>query len=258
MNLRDFLTVVITTHVLPSAPSSEIIERTISSIRNNFIGISDCKFMIYCDSKVNHPDYSSYLENLNKIENVIIVDRPHDGIPYTGLQNNYIEAVAGSSTPFAFVCEHDWTFVREVDTPKLIKAMIKYNFINFVRFNKRDNAKSHRDAPPPGDDGACFWETYVEEERDVEEQPLMKTDSIATHPHIVRIDKFKNDWLHLAKPVRPGFAGMVEQNLYDAYTKDIRKLGFNTAHKKWGVYNYGSREDLKIIVHTDGSNSGRV
>ena len=62
----------------------------------------------------------------------------------------------------------------------------------------------------------------------------------------------------MAKPVRPGFAGMVEQNLYDAYTKDIRKLGFNTAHKKWGVYNYGSREDLKIIVHTDGSNSGRV
>ena len=41
--LKDLLTVVITTHILPSAPSVAVIESTISSIRKSFTDIGECK-----------------------------------------------------------------------------------------------------------------------------------------------------------------------------------------------------------------------
>jgi hypothetical protein len=250
-NLKNKLTVVITTHILPSAPKVDVIEATIASIRKNFKSISDCKFLIYCDSKVNNRNYKDYINNLYKIQNVEVIDVPHEGFAYSGLQNNYINSIKRSKTPFVFCCEHDWYFLREIDTVKLIDTMHTNTFINFVRFNKRDNSKAHIHNPAPGD--ADFWETHVEPETLMIKQPLMKTDCIATHPHIIRKDKFLNDWLEIASRTNYRVPGMVEFNLIREYKKDILHLGFNKAHRKWGVYNYGSKEELKIISHTDGS-----
>jgi hypothetical protein len=251
IDLKDKLTVVLTTHILPSAPETHVLESTISSIRKNFKNISDCQFLIYCDSKVDNPNYENYVSNLQRIDNVKVINVPHDGFPYSGLQNNYINSIKNCETPFIFCCEHDWFFLREVNTTKLIQSMIDNDFINFVRFNKRKNSKAHIDNPEPGD--ADFWETYVEPEDRPIDQPLMKTDCIATHPHIIRKDKFIADWLRLASRTDYRVPGMVELNLFREYKKDISHLGFEKAHRKWGVYNYGSKDEPKIISHTDGS-----
>jgi hypothetical protein len=251
IKLKDYLTISIPTHILPSAPSTDIIEGTINSIRDNFIGVSDCRFIIYCDSRTSvNPSKIEYIENLNKINNVTVVDRPN-----SGLQSNYIKGIVDSTTPFVFCCEHDWIFLREIDTPKLIKSMLEYDSINYVRFNKRDNKYPHKDNPEPAD--VVFWETYVEEESNVGEQLLMKTDAIATHPHIIRTSKFMNDWFDIAS-AQGGLTGQVEQNLYNRYTENIRDLGFAKAHKNWGIYNYGGKDETKIIVHSDGSEEGRT
>ena len=133
--------------------------------------------------------------------------------------------------------------------------MIKNKYINFVRFNKRDNHLAHIDNPETGD--KIFWETYIEEDNSINEQKLMKTNCIATHPHVIRKSKLMYDWLNVAKAPRPGITGAVEVNLYEAYSNDINRKGFNSAHKDWGIYNYGSKSDKKVIAHTDGSLSGR-
>jgi hypothetical protein len=250
MNLEKYLTISIPTHILPSAPSTDIIQNTIDSIRSNFMGIDDCKFVIYCDSWEEGLTKELYIKNLNDIKNVTVVDRPQGG-----LQANYLKGVADSNTPFVFCCEHDWTFLREIDTPKLIKAMLKYDFINFVRFNKRDNNGEHPHvcaipALPPN------WEAEAGQELEVTEQPLMKSHSTATHPHIVRRAKFITDWWDIAQ-IQGSAVGQIEMNLFRAYANDINQMGFTAAHKNWGVYNYGSESDLKIIAHTDGSDSGR-
>ena len=83
----------------------------------------------------------------------------------------------------------------------------------------------------------------------------MKTDAIATHPHIIRTSKFMNDWFDIAN-IPGGNTGQVEVNLYNKYTDSIRQDGFKKAHKKWGVYNYGAKNDSKLITHSDGSDSG--
>ena len=49
MNINKKLTVVLTTHILPSAPSTHIIEECINSIREKFEGINECVFKVYCD-----------------------------------------------------------------------------------------------------------------------------------------------------------------------------------------------------------------
>jgi hypothetical protein len=145
--------------------------------------------------------------------------------------------------------EHDWVFLNNVDTPLLLNTMVKDNSINWVRFNKRDNNKAHSNNPEPGD--VDFWENYIEKDNS-RNQPLVKTDCIATHPHIVRINNFKDNWskyLH---------TWSIESDLHHAYNRDIKDYGFKEAHKQWGVYNYGSINDKKIITHLDGSNSGRT
>tara|TARA_R110000744_G_scaffold311029_2_gene418635 strand:+ start:1423 stop:2202 length:780 start_codon:yes stop_codon:yes gene_type:complete len=258
IEIEDALTVVLTTHVLPSAPSTEVIEATISSIKDNFTDIEVCKFAIYCDSDTTNKNYEEYIRNLRKIEGVDVVDSPHIGINSGGLQANYIKGMMEASTPFVFCCEHDWRFLREIQTKNIIQCMVENDSVNFIRFNKRDNSHAHKANPELGDEGGTFWETYVEEEVGLTGCDLMKTDSIATHPHIIKVSKFRNDWIDIAKNPIPGLVGAVEQNLYNRYTADIRHMGFDSAHKKWGVYNYGSKSDTKIVVHIDGSLSGRT
>ena len=82
----------------------------------------------------------------------------------------------------------------------------------------------------------------------------MKTDAIATHPHIIRASKFMNDWFDIASKPGP-MTGQVEVNLYNRYTSIIKRDGFTKAHKDWGIYNYGGRNEKKIITHLDGSNN---
>ena len=153
------------------------------------------------------------------------------------------------NTPYVLFSEHDWLFLDNIETSNIIKCLDKNDFVNFIRFNKRNNNKAHIDNPEPGDHD--FWETHIEEETKILEQPLIKTNCIATHPHIIRKDVI-NRWIPFLN------TWSIEWDLYSQYNKDIGSLGFEKAHKKWGIYNYGGIQNNKIIKHMDGSNSGRT
>lgn len=251
--MKNALTILITTHVLPTAPSIEIIDKCIRSIFENLEGLKDCNVLIYCDSKKDDPVYRQYLSNLRArpqalafpqtFRNVQVLDRPH-----SGLTVNYIDALVNCPTEFVLFCEHDWLFLRPIDVKALINCMEVNAEVNFVRFNKRNNWKV--------DDASDAWETHIEEEDQIKECPLMRTNSIATHPHVVRRDKFVNDWLPLIETVQGGWS--IELSLYVNYTNDIKNMGFTEAHKKWGAFNYGKMSEPYIIRHLDGSDSGRT
>lgn len=245
MNIKDKLTVILTTHILPSAPSTHIIEECINSIREKFEGINECVFKVYCDVKNPEEwDAKEYLNNLKQIENIEVIETPN-----SNLRMNYINAMGEVNTPYVLFCEHDWTFLDHIQTSNIISCLDENPSVNFIRFNKRDNNKAHSDNPEPGD--ADFWETHIEEALEIKEQSLMKTNCIATHPHIIRINTLKT-WLPLLK------TWSIEWDLHSAYNKEIKHMGFEDAHRKWGIYNYGSKQTKKIVKHIDGSNSGRT
>jgi hypothetical protein len=134
--------------------------------------------------------------------------------------------------------------------------MIENDGVNFIRFNKRNNGLAHIDNLGPGDLKEYCWETHVEE-ANLSGCDLMKTDAIATHPHIIRVSKFIDEWLEIAEKPQ-SCTGAVEVNLHHTYNNDIRSTSFLSAHNAWGIYNYGCRNDDKIIVHQDGSDTGRT
>lgn len=245
--MKDKLTVLVTTHVLPTAPSIEVIKECTDSIFNNFKGIKDCEFLVYCDSRDSEVS-KEYVKNLSQLSDVKIFDRVDSGMIV-----NYIEVIEKCETDYLFFCEHDWLFLRPVKIQNLINCMDSNPNVNFVRFNKRNNWQTHKES------GA--WETYIEEETEITEFPLMRTNCIATHPHIVRKDKFVKEWLptinrELTRTLKHHWS--IELILYLWYTQEIKNLGFKKAQKKWGVFNYGPKSESNIITHLDGSNSGRT
>ena len=246
MELSKQLTVVLTTHILPTAPSTYIIEECIKSIREQFEGINECKFLIVCDVKnPNSSTTKEYINNLRKIKNIDLVESPN-----SSLQINYNKAIDLITTPFMLFVEHDWIFLNKINLTNLLKTISENIFINFIRFSKRDNFKAHIDNPEPGD--GDFWETHIEIETKDLPSPLIKTNCFATHPHIIRVSKFINDWRILLKTFS------IEWDIHEKYNEAINKYGFIEAHNTWGIYNYGKINDKKIITHLDGSNSGRI
>jgi len=234
--IKDKLTGLITTHILPTAPSVEVIKRCTDSIFKNFEGIKDCKLLVYCDSKDSNIS-REYLKNLNTLEHVEIVDNPS-----SGLRVNYQSAIEKCETEYFFFCEHDWIFLRPVELEKIIDCMENNPGVNYIKFNCRDNCTPDLRPFP-----AVPWETYIEEEDQIKECSLMRTNSITTHPHIIRRNKFVNDWL-------PFIQGpSIEVSLYSTYKRELEQNGFRETQKKWGVFNYGSKNDKQIIDHLDGN-----
>ena len=242
INLSDNLTVVITTHVLPTAPSTQVLEECIGSIRDRFKGIEDCNFIIYCDTRPDDSRSSEYIRNIREnIPNITLIENPN-----SGLKVNYFNAMHKVKTPFILFSEHDWVWLRDVEVKELVSVMRDDSSINFVRFNKRNNWETH--------DAHDAWETHIEEAPDIK-FPLMKTNCWATHPHIIRKDKFVEEWMPLVDTIEGGWS--IELSMFLTYSKDIARQGFNEAQKEWGVFNYGDKTEPFIIRHLDGSNSGR-
>ena len=78
INLSDNLTVVITTHVLPTAPSTQVLEECVGSIRDRFKGIEDCNFIIYCDTRPDDSRSSEYIRNIREnIPNITLIENPN-------------------------------------------------------------------------------------------------------------------------------------------------------------------------------------
>jgi len=234
--IKDKLTALVTTHILPTAPSIEVIKTCTDSIFRNLEGIKDCKFLVYCDSRESEIS-QEYLSNLNSLDHVEIIDKPN-----SGLRMNYQDAIEKCETEYFFFCEHDWIFLRPVELEKIIDCMEKNPNVNYIKFNCRDNCSPDMRPAP-----AKAWETYIEEEDQIKECSLMRTNSITTHPHIIRKNKFVRDWL----PLVDGHS--IEVPLYRTYTHEIARNGFRETQKKWGVFNYGSKNDTQIIDHLDGN-----
>ncbi len=244
MNLEKELTLVITTNVLPTTPSKHILEECVNSIVTKFDGIEECNILVYCDSKPNDKVSDQYLENIREnLPNVTLIENPN-----SGLRINYFKAMNEVTTPYILFSEHDWVWLRDVNITGLVQGMIKDRSINFVRFNKRNNWQTHDE---PG-----AWETHIEEAPEVKVFPLMKTNCWATHPHVIRKEKFVDDWMPVVDTVEGGWS--IELSTYLSYGQAIQRDGFEKAQKEWGVFNYGGKDEPYIIKHLDGSNSGRT
>ncbi len=243
MNLKNNITIVIPTHIIPTSPKTSIIEKSINSLAT-LNELHNCKCIITCDINSAKSKISmKYLQNLQNIKSPFNTE-----ISYVvdGQQRmNFLNGIKKVNTDYMLFWEHDWIFIQKPDLTKIIKAMNKYKFINAIFFNKRDNIIK----PYPCGD------FILEPETRVKEISLLKTSKWSNNPNIARISKWW-EWLDIIENAdlnKNNPRKQIEPPLHHKYIKEIKKLGFEIAHSKWGMYSYGKLNKNKMVEHLDGS-----
>jgi hypothetical protein len=238
-SIESKLTIVTTTHLIPSAPSVWILRKTIRSLRNS-MPVSGCEHRIYYDAPAAlDARHYGYLENLTKLSNELgltLIVRPG-----SGLKANYLHAVDTVQTPYMLFLEHDWIYRRKVDLPRLINIFDNKPFVNYVKFNKNAN------------DSRVRWDHFVEPEDRIEELPLTRTSCWSNNPHVVRLSKWRESWKAVVGEHEEKGAAGIEEKLYWAYGKGIFTDGFRETHAHWGCMIYGAESDQAMLHHINGS-----
>ena len=241
--MKDLVTILIPTHVLPSAPSTEVIERTLLSL-SQIREIYDCRCIIGCDYSTNHQISQHYLHNLCNIKCAFNVEIC---VIANGQQRaNFLNIIKKVTTPYFLFFEHDWSLVEVPPIKKIVKVMEKYKFINTIYFNKRPNLALKY---PCGD-------FILEKENRIKEIPLLKTSKWSNNPNISRTSKWQNEWMKIVERAslnRNNPRKQVEPPLHYLYMSHIEELGFEEAHKLWGMFSYGELGKNKMVIHIDGS-----
>jgi hypothetical protein len=241
-SIRTQLSIITTTHAIPSAPSTKIIEMCLKSFYNHFPGSELAHHWIYFDSREDEVSLK-YWKNLQKLTdiypNLILIKEPH-----SGLKPNYLKGLKNSITPFFMFLEHDWIFQETVDLKSILNEFQKKNDLHYLKFNKRDNYQRGG------------WDQYLIKDNTIKGFTAIKTNSWTNHPHLARRHKWLSSWIQMVTNPKlnqlKGSLG-IEDILYRLYQFEIGQLGFEKAHQKWGCYNYGSKSGKYLIQHIDGS-----
>lgn len=248
--IKDLLTIITTTHIHEYAPSVDILEKNLESSYKNFLGVGECKHLLYIDSKRKDKVYKQYIQNIlnltkDRFPNISLIDSPNSGLKF-----NYWHAINTINTPYMLFIEHDWDILHPVDTKKVLEVFNKYNFVNLVKLPKRANMIEM-------DVASRIQDYIVEPEPRIKELDLTKTSSFATNPHIIRVSKFLNEWkYHLNYPGSD--PNSIELPLFHKFRDEIKTFGFEEVHNKWGCYNYGPPSGLQYLKHLDASKSGKL
>ena len=240
--MRSRLTIVTTTHLIPSGPSTWVLRKTLRSLRAK-MDVGGCEHRVYYDAP-ELPDerHLAYLANLNKVAaelGLSLLIRPG-----SGLKANYLHAIDTVRTPYLLFLEHDWTFRRTVDLPRLLDAFDRHPFVNYVRFNKQPN------------DARFMWDHFVEPEDRIGELQLTRTSGWSNNPHVVRVTKWHESWKAIVGDEPAKGAAGIEEKLYWAYGRGIFTEGFRETHANWGCMIYGGLHDPAMVRHINGSHSG--
>ena len=148
---------------------------------------------------------------------------------------NWIEAIGKSTTPYMLFLEHDWAFKRPVKIATFLDVFDKYDFVNHVRFNMRNNV-------------LAMWDHLIEPEDRIPELPR---PGPARGPASPRVSKWRDDWLATIAPLRdPAPGGSRTALLGSTGTSSPRVRGGPTP---MGQVPLRRGEARPFVHHTNGS-----
>jgi len=241
MNIKDRLTISITTNFIKSAPSTSLIRKILNNLYWRFPNLKYCPLIISCDifTAGTSDKIAEYIQNLKKLNadfpsKVLVTEK--------GFRQSMLNIFNEVKTPYLLSSQHDWLFVKDINFEKLLDVFNKYKNINYIGFNKRNNVQKGMDY-------------ILKEEKEIAEIPLLKSSRLSMNPHIVRISECRKKYTRILKdsPMGTKVVGtQIEKPLWGAYVKEVREKGFDTAHKNWGIYLYGNLNDNRVVDHLDG------
>jgi hypothetical protein len=252
IDIRNSLSIIIVTHCTDrlkkfkelSPPSNKMVTAAYGSLMHlDDEDLRKCpKVLCYDRNSTGGKRDALYCRSLERFSREYGFDlRIFSGVGLFNVLDTTIEAIG---TPYILWVEHDWVFKgAPIKFKAIIEMMNNHPNIHSVRFNKRDNQINGHD--------------FIMGENEVPGYyPLMKTSSFSNNPSIIRTEKLKKEWLPICKKALRrvsnnlgGSAFGIEEILFRQIVKDIRALGFEKAHRKWGTYVFGKAGDSARVVH---------
>jgi len=247
--LINDLTIIVVASPIPSHPSCEIIEETISSL--SFLGNPN-QIPIILAHDAPHPrsassDRASYAEYLTRLEAKYGSDESISisvGKTWGHLIGNITEALRHVHTRYVLIVQHDLPFVRSVDLDSVLDVMNSYEQVKHVRFNKRSNIAVGYDGLTPVD-AAFFEEERFLAANSTKSLSLVRTSAWSDNNHVCRKDYY-------GQVVQPIVGGM------RLPPESINFLNSPLTHGYFGTYIYGPISGEAVIRHLDGRMSGKA
>tara|TARA_B110000977_G_scaffold200477_1_gene291151 strand:- start:828 stop:1613 length:786 start_codon:yes stop_codon:yes gene_type:complete len=246
------ISVMVATHIIDAATKpyieNEMIIKTIKSSHEK-LNLGNAKYYVYIDAvmKRKFPDlFSKYLDFLN---NKFTTELKHINIEIVEdsqelLRGNWEHMINNCPTPYFLFLEHDWEFTKEVPTLKILEEMDRYERFSYLRF---PYTKLGPDQPKHWDE---TWGGYFEKENEID-LPLTGITFYSGNPHIVKTIKCRNFYLPLHKKNwshKSKGTSHLEKELAEIAMNDVKAIGKEETHKKWGCFLYGTWDNFDPVV----------
>jgi len=261
LELRDRLTVVLTTSAVPSHPSTYLLDETLKSM-SHALGLSQCSLLIVCDgfklcpadmeskcrAGIINPDladrYEKYKQQLRErrrsgeFELLELSERHGFGFAVRAS----LEQVR---TPYMIVMQHDRSFLRDVNIEQLLDVMEQRPYINYLGMPTATTLHHQYHV---------LSKYCIRIEPEIVRPGLTITPLVQWYDsaHIARTDYYQNFVFGPKRLVARG--GFIEDKLGQKQLHDIRTQGL-AAHAEYGTYIFNDDVDQPVVLHLDGRDS---
>lgn len=241
----DLITVLLATSPTPSNPRTDVIEKTVASLRAQ-PGLEDVEIIVMADGvrpeqEARGPAYDGYLYNLLRLTerwpNVIPVLAPQ----WLHQANLTKLGLALVKTPYVLFVEHDTPLVDPWDGTvpwaDLCHAMAERPDVNLIRLHHEAGIhESH-------------WTMMPDRHpSDIAGVPLMRCAQWSQRPHLARTDFYR-------QTLDTYFGSKARTFIEDAMHGVLSEQWYNHGDDGWakfGVWMYAPDGSMKRSYHTDG------
>lgn len=241
--VSQLITVVISTNPIPSIPK---VKHLYSCQKSLFLipALRKCRKIIvfdgiqpkYGDRAEDYHLYKINVKKLTKRDPFFANTKLVFCKKWVHLSGAIRLALKYVKTPYIFIQQHDFDIIKPFDLNAVIATLAANPAIQHVKFDYS-----------PRNDCNFWWNGPVDEVvGGVHFVPLTRTFGWSDVTHVCRTSYYLDFVLPQC------FHGPMEAFLQSSFQRDIEKLGYKKAHKKYGTYLYGKIEDGKFIQHTDG------
>lgn len=239
--MNNQLTVLIPTSPIPSHPSTEILDETISNLRK----YTDAKIVIMFDGihKSLESRRGDYLKYMEAVHNNIEADKYGYCTARVFSEHTHQAQMTKTvlqfdvNTPLILFCEHDCSPIGEIPFKEICDLVELNSLINYIRFN-------------------IFHEVLEEHlhlmidkfPMEINGIKLTRTIQFSARPHIA-----KTDWYVriLDSYFRPFEKSMIEDRMHGIVQESYKELG----HDIFGLAIYTPDDNQLRSYHSDGRGS---
>jgi hypothetical protein len=234
---KNDITVVLVTSVLPSHPSTRIVDETIESIRYH---LPDCEIILQIDGlrserqnrKEDYDEYKNQMlwKALHVDKNIIPVIFDEHSHQSTMM----FKTIDMIKTPLLLYMEGDAPLEKDHIDWQYILDMFDGGYVNTVRF--------HFESAIPEEHKHLMYGL---------EQGLMKTTQWSQRPHLSRVDYYKN----IILPNVPDKT-FIEDTIH-GYVQEDCKINGEEGFLKHRLFIYHPSGNIRRSYHTDGREGTR-